>query len=121
MSFPLQLTVRNVRRTRKLEESVADHAAKLDQARARVSRCQVMLEHEGLHKRRGSIFRVRISLHVPDHELTVDREHDENPYVALRDAFDALERKLKGLAQKRRVSATARSPRRRPAVKKRAA
>ena len=113
MNFPLQLTVRSVRRTRKLETSVMEHAAKLERARARITRCQVTLEHEGLRRHRGSVFRVRISLHVPAHELTVDREHDENPYIALRDAFDALERKLKGLARKRRPPARARVPYRR--------
>jgi hypothetical protein len=37
---------------------------------------------------------VRLNVTVPDRELTVDRVQDEDVYVALRDAFDDMTRRL---------------------------
>jgi cold shock CspA family protein len=39
---------------------------------------------------------------VPSHEIVVNRDHDEDPYVALRDAFDAVTRRLEDIARKHR-------------------
>ena len=42
----------------------------------------------------GGQFVVRINLKVPGTLIVVNHDHDEDPHVALRDAFDAAARKL---------------------------
>lgn len=37
---------------------------------------------------------MRVGVTVPDQEIVVDRVHDEDVYVALRDAFDDVKRQL---------------------------
>ncbi|HEY6024273.1 MAG TPA: cold shock domain-containing protein, partial [Pseudolabrys sp.] len=41
-------------------------------------------------------------LRVPGHEVVVDRDHDEDIYVALRDAFNAAARQLEEVARTQR-------------------
>ena len=50
------------------------------------------------------VLRVR----VPDHEIVVNRDHAEDPYVALRDAFDVASRRLEDLAARCSVATSKR-------------
>jgi ribosome-associated translation inhibitor RaiA len=43
---------------------------------------------------------VRIDLKVPGKEIVVNRDHDEDIYVALRDAFDVARRQLEDHARR---------------------
>src|SRR5690606_22918580 len=46
------------------------------------------------HHHQGRPFRVSIDLRVPGKEIVANRDHHEDVYVALRDAFDAAKRQL---------------------------
>jgi ribosome-associated translation inhibitor RaiA len=54
------------------------------------------------HKHQGKLFNVRIDVHVPGGELVVNRDLNEDVYVALRDAFDAAKRQLDEYGSKQR-------------------
>ena len=56
--------------------------------------------HGHRHKHQGNAFNVRVDLHVPGDEIVINRDANEDPYVALRDAFDAAKRLLMQHAQK---------------------
>jgi ribosome-associated translation inhibitor RaiA len=45
---------------------------------------------------------VRIDVTVPGREIVINHDHDEDVYVALRDAFDAARRQLEDYARIRR-------------------
>jgi hypothetical protein len=44
-------------------------------------------------------FNIHIDLGVPGKEIVVDRQENEDAYVALRDAFDAAKRQLEDYAR----------------------
>ena len=62
----------------------------------------VVLGLAGRHKRHGRQFTARIDLKVPGAEIVINKEHDEDVQVALRDAFDAARRKLEDFGREQR-------------------
>jgi len=102
MKLPLQLTLRDIPHSEAVETAVREKAAKLDLLYPHIMRCQVVIELAGKHKHQGKEFGVRIDLSVPGREIVVNREHGEDVYVVLRDAFDAAKRQLEDFAQKQR-------------------
>ncbi len=81
---------------------VRQQAEKLNRFSNRISKCQVVLEVPHQHHRHGNIYRVRINLTLPGEELVIDRssqnQSHKNLYIAMRDAFNAAQRKLKNYA-----------------------
>ena len=94
MQTPLQITFRNFPRSDAVEARVRDKAAKLEEFHPRIMSCHVVIEERDRHHHQGKQFSVRIDVRVPGHEVVVDRDHHEDIYVALRDAFNAAGRKL---------------------------
>jgi ribosomal subunit interface protein len=81
---------------------VREKAAKLEQFHPRIMSCRVVIEQPAQHQRQGKEFVVRVDLKVPGGEVAVSRDHHEDVYVALRDAFDAARRKLEDFAREQR-------------------
>jgi ribosomal subunit interface protein len=102
MQIPLQITFRNFPRTDAVEARIRDKAAKLEEFYPRIMSCHVVVEELDRHHQQGKQFTVRLDIRVPGHELVVDRDHHEDIYVALRDAFDAAGRKLEDVARTQR-------------------
>jgi ribosomal subunit interface protein len=85
-----------------LETRIREHAAKLEQFHPRIGSCRVAVEQTHRHHRQGREFTVRINLRVPGDEIVVSRNHHEDVYVALRDAFDAAKRRLEEVMREQR-------------------
>ena len=94
MQIPLQITVRHMPRSDALEARIRDQAAKLDEFHPHLMSCRVTVEEKGRHQKQGRQFQVRIDARVPGREIVANRDHDEDVYVALRDAFAAVTRQL---------------------------
>ncbi len=106
VQVPLQITLRNVAHSDALAEEIGRRAAKLSTFHARLTGCRVTVERVSAHQRQGQEYRVRLDVHVPGQpELVVDRAHGEDLAVAVRDAFDVMDRKLDELARKPRGAA----------------
>ncbi|MGP1677924.1 MAG: HPF/RaiA family ribosome-associated protein [Burkholderiales bacterium] len=107
MQLPLQITFRNFPPSEAVEARIRAKAAKLEEFHPRITSCHVVVEELDRHRHQGRQFTVRVDLRVPGHELVVDRDHHEDVYVALRDAFNAAGRKLQDAArtQRREVKA----------------
>ena len=112
MQLPLQIIFRNLRKSPAVEEKVRERAEKLDQFHQRITSCRVAVELLHKHHRQGNHFHVRVDVTVPGEELVVTRESDEHHaytdvFVAVRDAFDTMERLLEdyGRRQRRQVKA----------------
>lgn len=99
---PVQIVIRDIPSSPALESHIRKKAEKLAQYYDRINSCQVAVDVPQKHKRQGKLFKVRIDLTVPGKELVVNRKFDEDVYVAIRDAFDALFRQLECYARKRR-------------------
>lgn len=102
MQLPVQVTYRGMESSPAVEDAVREKAAKLEQFYPRIMSCRVVLEQAGRHKTKGKQFVVRVDLKAPGGEIAVNRDHDEDVYVALRDAFDAARRKLEDFAREQR-------------------
>jgi len=110
MQTPLKIAFREMPRSDVLEARIRDKAAKLEEFYPRINSCRVVVEERERHRRQGKQFSVKLDIRVPGHEVIVDRDHDEDVYVALRDAFDAAKRKLEDVARLQRGDVKTRRP-----------
>jgi cold shock CspA family protein/ribosome-associated translation inhibitor RaiA len=101
MQLPLQITARDVSLSEAAEGDIRAKAANLDTYYDGIMSCRVVVEGPVRHHRKGP-YTVRVDLTVPGAELVVDRQADEDLYVAIRDAFDAARRRLEDYARRQR-------------------
>jgi ribosomal subunit interface protein len=99
MHTSLQITFRNLDRSLAVEEKIRERAARLEHYFGDIMSCRVAVELLHKHHRQGNHFHVRIDLTVPGDELVSSREPDDHHaytdvYVAIRDAFDTMDRML---------------------------
>jgi ribosomal subunit interface protein len=99
VQIPLKITMRHMAQSEALEARIRRNAAKLEEFHPNVTGCQVVVEEQRRHPQQGHWFNVRIAVRVPSHEIVVNRDHDEDVYVALRDAFAAVTRRLEDVAR----------------------
>lgn len=114
MQVPPQITIRDIEHSDALETHIRDKVNKLDEFFDRIMSCRVVVEMPHKHHHQGKQFNVRLDIGVPGSELVVNRDHAEDVYVALRDAFDAAKRQLEDYARKMRGDVKTHQPRQRP-------
>lgn len=98
----LQITLRDMPNSQALDTHIRDKIRKLEDIFSHVISCRVVVEMPHRHHQQGKEFGVNIDLGVPGTEIVVNRRHHEDPYVALRDAFDAARRQLEDYVHKLR-------------------
>lgn len=109
---PIQITVRNIEHSDALETRIRDKAQKLEEFCKHIMSCRVVVEAPHKHHHQGKQFNVRIEIGVPGNEIVVNRDHHEDVYVALRDAFNAAKRQLEDYARKIRGDVKTHEPKR---------
>lgn len=107
MKLPLQIVFRNLDPSDAIEAKVRERAERLERYADDVMSCRVVVEAEHKHHHQGHLYHVRVDLKVPGAELVASREPElnhshEDVYVAIRDAFDAVRRKLEDYERRRR-------------------
>lgn len=102
MQLPLQVVFRDFPRSEAVEAAIRDKAEKLDQVFDRIIACRVTAALVQKHPHQGRQYNIRIDLTVPGSELVVNRDKDEDIYVAIRDAFDHARRQLEDYARRQR-------------------
>ena len=102
MEIPLQITLRGVAQSRAVEDAIRDKVGKLEEFHPRITSCRVVVEVPGRHRHQGKEFVVTVDLKVPGAEIVVNHDHDEDVFVALRDAFEAARRQLEDHARRQR-------------------
>lgn len=102
MQVPLQVTYRDMQRSDALDARIRDKAARLEDFHPHLISCRVVVEERHRHHQQGKQFTVSIDARVPGREVLVNRDHHEDVYVALRDAFEAAGRKLEEVARLQR-------------------
>ncbi|MDQ3185549.1 MAG: HPF/RaiA family ribosome-associated protein [Pseudomonadota bacterium] len=102
MKSLLQITTRDVPHSEALESHIRQKAEKLETFYPHIMGCRVVVEIPHKHKHQGRAFNVRLDITVPGNELVVNREADEDVYVALRDAFNAAKRQLDDYGRRQR-------------------
>jgi ribosomal subunit interface protein len=107
MQLTPEITFRGLASTPAIENKVRERVARLDRYYSRIMGCRVMIESLHRHLHKGKLYHARIDLTVPGSELVVSRDPEghqahEDAYVAIRDAFDAMERRLEDFARRQR-------------------
>lgn len=81
-----------------LTERIQQLSQRLEEKNSRVMRCRVAVEAETHRPRKGRSYDVRVDVAVAGAPPCVaSRHHDKDVYVALRDAFEAVEKQLEPL------------------------
>lgn len=99
---PIQVTFRDLPYSQAIENSVLEHAEKLREFQDHFIKCSVVLAISQNHKHQGKLYNVRINLAVPGKEIVVTKQENEDVYIAIRDAFDALTRQVEDYFRRRR-------------------
>ena len=93
MPIPLKVVDHAGLLTAKLAVHVQERTEKLSTFFGRVKRCRVTVDGPGQHALRGRV-RVRVHLTLPDSEIEVNRQAGEDLPIAIRESFDAADRRL---------------------------
>lgn len=107
MILPLQVVFRNMPRSDAIEAKIRDRAEKLDRYTDDLMSCRVVVEPAHKHRHKGKLYHVRVDVKARGAELVASREPEldhahEDVYVAIRDAFDAVRRRIEDYARRRR-------------------
>lgn len=102
MRIERQIRFLGMDRSEALETAIRDRIARLERHAAAIVGCRVAVEIDQRHPRQGRPVRVRVDLTLPGRELVVDRVAGEDAWVALRDAFDDMGRRLDEALRQRR-------------------
>jgi len=99
MQTPLELVFDDVESSPAVEQRVRERVGRLERFYDGITSCHVALSTPHRHQRKGRHWSVRIEVRVPGTELVTSREPGdveahEDLLVAIRDAFDAMEREL---------------------------
>lgn len=110
MQIPLQITVRDVPQSEAVEARIRQKVDKLEEFFSHIISCRVVVEAPHKHKHQGKQYNLRIDIGVPGHEIVVNRDHNEDVFVALRDGFDAAKRQLEEYARRVRRDTKTHTP-----------
>jgi ribosomal subunit interface protein len=105
MQVPLQIEFQNMDRSDAVEARIRERADKLERFFPRIIGCRVTVVAPHRHHRHGKLYAVNIDLDVPGRHILVNhagpKNHaHEDVYVAMRDAFDAVQRQLEDHSRK---------------------
>ena len=107
MPIPLQVTFQDMPASDAVRARILAEAEKLERLHGRMMSCRVVVRAPHRHHRKGKLYHVSIDAKVPGTEIAVNRDPGEHHahqdvYVAIRDAFHALARRLEDTARERR-------------------
>ena len=107
MPVPVQITFSNMTTSDAVRARIEELASKLDRFHKRITGCRVVVRAPNRRQRKGRLYHVSIDLTVPGREIAVNRNPPEDQahqdvYVAIRDAFEALTRRLEDVARESR-------------------
>jgi len=114
MTIPLELSFRKIEKSEFIENNVKERCKRLERLSGEITHCHVVVSAPHQNQTKGNHYEVHIEVRVPGTELVVAHntgasDAHEDFYVALRDAFDALERKVTRWKEKRRLEVKAHS------------
>lgn len=99
MQLPLQISFHDVDHSDAAEERIRERATKLEQFNDSIISCRVVVEKPHHSHTHGMLYNVRIDVKIPGHEFIVKGEKGdhghEDIYIAIRDAFDSIERQVR--------------------------
>ncbi len=110
MKIPLRITFQDMPDSAAVEQVLQAKAEKIEHFYPQLIGCHITVQTLGRHKHQGRQFSIRIDLTAPGKEIVVNRDHDEDIYVAIRDAFDSARRQLEDYARVQRGQSKVHEP-----------
>ena len=102
MRLTPQVTLKDIPHSDAVEAKIREKVTKLERFHSRIMGCRVAVESPQRRQHQGKLYTVRIDITVPGEEIVINRVENEDLYVAIRDAFDAANRKLEEQARRQR-------------------
>jgi ribosomal subunit interface protein len=107
MPLSIHITWRDIEPSAALGARIRELAQRLAKFNAEIIHCHVIIALPHKHSHQGRTYEVRIEVTTPGAHLIAQHEHPErhsheDPYVAVRDAFQTMRRQLEDLETKRR-------------------
>jgi ribosome-associated translation inhibitor RaiA len=104
MHNPVEIVLRGIPASAALERHIGQEARKLESLCNSMRSCRVLAEVLQREQGQGARFAVRLAITLPGTEVVVNREHGDDVYIALRDAFAAAGVQLKGHMRRRETA-----------------
>jgi ribosomal subunit interface protein len=109
MPIPLDITFKDMDPSPAVEARVRERVDRLERFHPRINYCYAVIESPHRHQHKGKIYSVRVDVRVPGGAVVVNRDPGmdhahEDIMVAVRDAFDAMERRLEDHTRRQRGS-----------------
>ena len=106
MKLPLQVVFPDMPAPAWVQDLVRKRVDKLEQYSTELMSCHVAIRTEGEHHHQGHVYQVRVDLRFRGEEIFAGDHHgNEDVAISVRDAFDAVERKLSAQVKRRREQA----------------
>ena len=100
---PLEIHFLEMPESEAVEAKIRERVDRLSRFSGEILKCQVWIESPHGHHRKGRLYGIRIRLTVPGEEIAIESQPTEDDvYVSIRDAFDAVRRKLEDYERRRR-------------------
>ena len=100
---PVEIALRGIPASDALERYIESEARKLEKVYDWIRSSQVVVEALEREQGQAAKFAVRLIITLPGTEVVVNREHGEDVYIALRDAFTAAGLQLEDHLCRRKV------------------
>jgi len=107
MHADLEINLRHMASSPALEQRIRNRAKKLGRFCDDIQHCHVVVDAPHRHHHKGRLYHVKISVNVPNEQIVVHQKSDDNHayedvYVAIRDAFATMRRRLEDYMRRRR-------------------
>lgn len=102
MKLPVDIRFVNVDRSTAVEEAINERIAKIERQCQDLVSWRVTVDQPHRHSSQGREFSVRIDVTLKGHELVVEHVADDDVYVALRDGFEAMRRRIESAVEIKR-------------------
>jgi ribosome-associated translation inhibitor RaiA len=120
MNTPLEISFKGLEKSRAVEAKIAERVARLERHFERMTHCRVVVSAPNKHAHKGKVYEIKIDIGMPGSApLIVTQETavanaSESLNVAIRDAFDAAQRRLDETGERKDHAAKAERGRRKP-------
>lgn len=108
MALNLEISYRDFPEPMMAEERIGERVAKLERMFPRLQSLRVVAEQIQHSKHKGKLYHFTLDASLPGGEVVIDKPHADKDshadfFVAMRDAFNALESRLKTFAEKQNL------------------
>lgn len=97
MNYPIHIRFSGMESSSALTAAAQAHALGLAWAESEIMTCWVGIHLDPEQQQSGKPYRVRVDVAIPGHELTVQRDQQEDVLLALGHAFEDMAQQLKAI------------------------